>query len=298
MMKKEIQIALVAIIGIVLLYFGLQFLKGRNLFSSDKNYYVKFNNISGLSPPSPVYVNGYRVGVVEDIFYNYEHQDEIVAVVGLNSQMHLPKGSTAEIASDLLGNIKLELVLGPNPADILSPGDTIFGGLQQGSIAKVGEMIPQIQAMLPKLDSILMNVNMLLADPALKNSLHHIDNITGNLTTTTNELNAMATALNRQLPSMVKNADGMLANANDLTRNLNELDLAATMTKVNNTLANVEQMTAKLNSNEGTLGLLMRDPGLYNNLNATMIHADSLMMDLKQHPKRYVHFSVFGKKDK
>ena len=297
-MKKEIQIALVAIIGIVLLYFGLQFLKGRNLFSSDKNYYVKFNNISGLSPPSPVYVNGYRVGVVEDIFYNYEHQDEIVAVVGLNSQMHLPKGSTAEIASDLLGNIKLELVLGPNPADILSPGDTIFGGLQQGSIAKVGEMIPQIQAMLPKLDSILMNVNMLLADPALKNSLHHIDNITGNLTTTTNELNAMATALNRQLPSMVKNADGMLANANDLTRNLNELDLAATMTKVNNTLANVEQMTAKLNSNEGTLGLLMRDPGLYNNLNATMIHADSLMMDLKQHPKRYVHFSVFGKKDK
>lgn len=298
MMKKEIQIALVAIIGIVLLYFGLQFLKGRNLFSSDRNYYVKFNNISGLSPSSPVYVNGYRVGVVEDIFYNYEHQDEIVAVVGLNSQMHLPKGSTAEIASDLLGNIKLELVLGPNPADILSPGDTIFGGLQQGSIAKVGEMIPQIQAMLPKLDSILMNVNMLLADPALKNSLHHIDNITGNLTTTTNELNAMATALNRQLPSMVKNADGMLANANDLTRNLNELDLAATMTKVNNTLANVEQMTAKLNSNEGTLGLLMRDPGLYNNLNATMIHADSLMMDLKQHPKRYVHFSVFGKKDK
>ena len=297
-MKKEIQIALVAIVGIVLLYFGLQFLKGRTIFSSDKSYYVKFNNISGLSASSPVYVNGYRVGVVEDIIYDYAQQDEIVAVVGLNSQMHLPKGSTAEIASDLLGNIKLELMLGPNPADILSPGDTISGGLQQGAMTKVGEMLPQIQAMLPKLDSILMNVNMLLADPALKNSLHHIDDITGNLTTTTNELNAMATALNRQLPSMVKNADGMLANANDLTRNLNELDLAATMTKVNNTLANVEQMTAKLNSNEGTLGLLMRDPGLYNNLNATMIHADSLMMDLKQHPKRYVHFSVFGKKDK
>ena len=97
---------------------------------------------------------------------------------------------------------------------------------------------------------------------------------------------------------MVKNADGMLANANDLTRNLNELDLASTMNRVDNTLRNVEQMTAKLNSNEGTLGLLMRDPGLYNNLNATMIHADSLMIDLRQHPKRYVHFSVFGKKDK
>lgn len=296
--SKEIQIALVAIVGIVLLYFGLQFLKGLTIFSTDKNYYVKFQNISGLSASSPVYANGYRVGVVENIIYNFDRQDEIVAVVGLDNQMHLPKGSTAEIASDLLGNIKLELVLGPNPADILSPGDTITGCMQRGAMAQVGEMIPQIQAMLPKLDSILMNVNMLLADPALKNSLHHIDQITGNLTTTTNELNAMASTLNRQMPSLVKNADGMLANANDLTRNLNALDLAGTMAKVNNTLENVEQMTAKLNSNEGTLGLLMRDPGLYNNLNATMMHADSLMIDLKAHPKRYVHFSVFGKKDK
>ena len=122
--------------------------------------------------------------------------------------------------------------------------------------------------------------------------------MTGSLNQTTVQLHAMATTLNQQLPSMVKNADGMLANANDLTRNLNELDLAKTMAKVNNTLQNVEQMTAKLNSNEGTLGLLMRDPELYNNLNATMMHADSLMIDLKQHPKRYVHFSVFGKKDK
>ena len=97
---------------------------------------------------------------------------------------------------------------------------------------------------------------------------------------------------------MLKNADGMLANANDLTRNLNELDLAATMAKVNQTLQNVEEMTAKLNSNEGTVGLLMRDQGLYYGLNSTMMHLDSLMIDLRQHPKRYVHFSLFGKKDK
>ena len=288
------------------MYAGLQFLKGRTIFSSDRNYYVKFKDISGLSASSPIYTNGYRVGVVESIIYDYDHQDQIVAVIGLNNQMRLPKGSTAEIASDLLGNIKLELKLGPNPADILSPnpadilspGDTISGGLQQGTMTQVGAMIPQIQAMLPKLDSILMNVNLLLSDPALKNSLHHIDQITGNLTTTTNELNVMASTLNKQMPSLVKNADEMLGNANSLTRNLNDLNLAATMAKVNNTLENVEQMTAKLNSNEGTLGLLMRDPELYNNLNATMMHADSLMIDLKSHPKRYVHFSVFGRKDK
>jgi phospholipid/cholesterol/gamma-HCH transport system substrate-binding protein len=295
---KEMQIGLVAIIGIVVLYFGLQFLKGLTGFSSDSRYYVKFDNISGLSASSPVYANGYRIGVVEEIFYDFQHQSQIVASVGLKKEMRLPKGSSAQIVSDLLGNIKLELVLGPNPADLLAPGDTIKGGIQSGMMGAAANMMPQIQAMLPKLDSILVSVNQLLADPALKNSLHHIDEITGNLTTTTNELNALTTSLNRQMPSMLQNADGMLANANDLTRNLNELDLAATMAKVNNTLQNVEQMTAKLNSNEGTLGLLMRDPELYNNLNATMMHADSLVIDLKQHPKRYVHFSIFGKKDK
>ena len=298
MKRKEIQIALMAIIGMVVLYFGLQFLKGLSLFSTDRNYYVKFKDISGLSASSPIYANGFKVGVVENIIYDYTNQNDIVAVIGLDNQMQLPKGSKAEIASDLLGNIKLELVLGPNPVDLLTPGDTLIGGPQKGAMAMVADMVPQIQAMLPKLDSILMNVNLLLSDPALQNSLHNIDQMTGSLNQTTVQLHAMATTLNQQLPSMVKNADGMMANANDLTRDLNELDLAKTMAKVNNTLQNVEQMTAKLNSNEGTLGLLMRDPELYNNLNATMMHADSLMIDLKQHPKRYVHFSVFGKKDK
>ena len=296
--SKEIQIGLVAIVGIVVLYFGLHFLKGLTMFSSDSKYYVKFNDISGLSASSPVYANGFRVGVVEEVFYDYQHFDQIVASVSLNKEMRLPKGSSAQIVSDLLGNIKLELVLGTNSSDLLVPGDTIKGGIQSGMMGAAANMMPQIQAMLPKLDSILISVNQLLADPALKNSLHHVDEITANLTTTTNELSALTASLNRQMPSMLQNADGALANANNLTRNLNELDLAATMAKVNNTLQNVEQMTAKLNSNEGTLGLLMRDPQLYNNLNSTMMHADSLVIDLKQHPKRYVHFSVFGKKDK
>ena len=295
--SKEMQIALVAVVGIVVLFFGLQFLKGLTVFSTDNKYYVKFKDISGLSASSPIYANGYRVGVVQDIIFDYENNRDIVAVIGIDKQMRLPKGSMAEIASDLLGNIKLELVLGSDAA-CLAPGDTISGGPRIGAMNKAAGMIPQVEAMLPKLDSILASVNALLADPALGNSLHHIDQLTGNLTTTSHELNRLTASLNQQMPQMLKNADGMLANANTLTRNLNELDLAGTMQKVDNTLRNVEQMTAKLNSKDGTLGLLMRDPSLYNNLNATMMHADSLMIDLKQHPKRYVHFSVFGKKDK
>lgn len=296
--SKEVQIALVAIVGIVVMFFGLKFLKGMTLFSSAESYYAKFNNVAGLSVSSPVYSNGYRVGVVEDVIYNYDGTNEIVAVLGLNNKMRLPNGTKAEISKDLMGNVELDLILGPNPVDQMEPGDTIFGQIQQSALAKAGEMIPQIQQMLPKLDSILANVNMLLSDPALSHSLHNIDQITANLTSTTNELHHLSANLKTQVPGMIEKADNVLDNTNTLTKNLSDLDIAMTMAKVNNTLQNVEQMTAKLNSNEGTLGLLMRDQELYRNTASTIGHVDSLMIDLKQHPKRYVHFSLFGRKDK
>ena len=295
--NKEIQIAVVAILGVIVLYYGMNYLKGLTI-STESNYYVKFNDISGLSNSCPVYANGYKVGVVENIIYDFDNPGNILAVLEIKDEMRVPKGTTADIVSDFLGNIKLELKLGDRAVGFLEPEDTIDGGQDKGALSKAAEMIPQVQALLPKLDSILVSVNALLADPAIANSLHNIDQITGSLTSTSRELNRLTASLNSHMPQMLENADGLLANTNNLTRNLNELDLAATMQKVDNTLRNVEQLTAKLNSNDGTLGLLMRDPGLYNNLNATMMHADSLMIDLRQHPKRYVHFSVFGKKDK
>lgn len=295
---KEVQIAFVAILGIAVLFFGLQFLKGLTMFSGDDNYYVRFNDVSGLSVSSPVYANGYRVGVVEDVIFDYEHQEGVVAVVGLDKKLRLPKGSVAKISSDMMGNLKLELMLGTNLAEVHAPGDTISGVAQQGMMDQAAALIPTVESILPKLDSILANVNALLADPALSNSLHHVDAITAELSSTSQELHRLSSSLNKQMPRMLENADGVLANANEMTRNLNDLDIAATMNSVNATLKNVEQMTAKLNSNDGTLGLLMRDGELYRNLTSTMLHTDSLMIDLKQHPKRYVHFSIFGKKDK
>jgi phospholipid/cholesterol/gamma-HCH transport system substrate-binding protein len=295
---KEIQIALVAIVGVVVLFFGMQFLKGLSLFNTDNSYYVAFNDISGLGASSPVYANGYKVGVIKKIIYDYNHQDNIVAVMGLDKQMQLPKGSTAEIESDMLGNIKVNLVLGKNPLEQMEPGDTLKGGMASGAMAKVESMVPAIEKMLPKLDSILASLNVILADPAIPHSLHNIEHITNNLTVTSSQLNVLMGGLNRGVPQMMSKANDVLDNTNRLTKKLNDVDVAETMAKVNATLDNVHELTNKLNSNEGTLGLLMRDPSLYNNLNATMTHADSLVSDLKAHPKRYVHFSVFGKKDK
>ena len=295
---KEVQIALVAVVGIVVLFFGMKFLKGLTLLSTDDSYYVEFKDITGVSASCPVYANGYRVGVVEDVIFNYDDQEKIVAVLGLDKHLRLPKASTAEIASDLLGNVKLELKFGPDREDILEPGDTIMGKQQAGALGKAADMLPQVEKMLPKVDSILASVNMLLMNPAIANSLHHVDLITGHLVTTTNELNRLTAALNHQMPGTLTRVDSLLDNTTTLTKHLSDLDIAMTLAKVNNTLQNVEEMTAKLNSNEGSIGLLMRDQQLYRNMTSTMGHVDSLVIDLKQHPMRYVHFSLFGRKDK
>lgn len=296
--SKEVQISLVAIAAIVVLFFGMQFLKGQHLFSTDNTYYIKFKNVSGLSASCPIFANGYKVGVVERIDYDYASPEDIVAVVAVNREMKLPQGTVAEIASDVLGNVKLQLLMGSMSAGIMAVGDTLDGGIEKGTMGKAADLIPQIGQMLPKLDSILSSVNHLLADPSVGNTLHNVEQITSDLTATTTELQHLSANLNRQVPSMLTKADTMLGNTEQLTRNLSQVDVAAMMDKVNATLVNVEQMTSALNSKDGTLGLLMRDASLYSNLNATMSHADSLMIDLKSHPKRYVHFSIFGKKDK
>lgn len=295
-LRKEVQIALVAIVAIVVLFFGMKFLKGLSLFSTDNVYYIKFDNISGLSASSPVYANGFRVGVVKDIVYNYERSDEIFAVVGLDNRLRMPVGTKAELESDMLGNIKINLTMPVDMSRVMAVGDTINGVVEGGALAQAAEMIPTIQQMLPKLDSILTSLNTILADPAISSSIHNVDVVTSNLTTTTSQLNVLMSQLNRDVPGMMTKANNMLDNTNRLTENLSQIDVASTMAKADETLENVREMTAALNNRQGSLGLLLHDPGLYNNLNSTMRDADSLLVDLRQHPKRYVHFSIFGRK--
>ena len=295
---KEVQIALVAIVGLVVLFFGLQFLKGVNLTSTDSRYYAQFDDMSGLSANSPVYADGYKVGIVKDIIFNYGGSQPNLAVLDIDAKRRLPKGTAAEIETDMLGNVELNLLLANNPRERMQPGDTIMGNMSQGLLGRVETVLPALEKMLPKLDSILTSVNTLLADPAIANSLHNMERISSDLTVTTRELNTMMGSVNRQLPGLLTKADGVMDNTQRLTANLSAIDVQATMAKVNATLDNVEKMTQALNCKEGTIGLLMRDPSLYLNLSNTMRSADSLLIDLKAHPKRYVHFSLFGKKDK
>ena len=297
-LTKEIKIALVAIVGILIMYFGINFLKGMNLFSTNNAYYMTFDDIQGLGASTPIYADGYKVGIVDGLEYDYKENGPIKVKVDIIKDLRIPQGSKAEIVKDLMGNLQVNLLLANNPRERVEPGGIIPGAVNGGMMDKAANLVPVVEKMLPKLDSILTSVNALLADPALAASLHNVETITSNLTVSTRELNTLMAGLNKQVPGMIGKANGVLDNTNRLTANLASLDVQGTLNKVNQTLESAHQFTEKLNSNQGSLGLLMNDTELYDNLTSTMGHADSLVIDLKAHPKRYVHFSVFGRKDK
>lgn len=296
---KEVRIALFALAGIFVLFAGMNFLKGIIVFSDDNTYKVTMDNLAGLSVSSPVYADGYKVGVVRNIDYNYDGEgDGTMIYIDVDKDMRIPVGTTAEVESDLMGNVKLNLLLANNPRQRLEPGGIIKGALATGALDELKAMVPTIKAIVPKLDSILTSVNTLLADPAIAAILHNAEASTANLKTTTASLNKLMAQLDGKVPALLDKADHTLANTETLTSNLAQLDIQGTMASVNATLQNCKELTDKLNSTEGTIGKFLNDASVYNNLNATMRDADSLMIDLKAHPSRYVHFSVFGKKSK
>jgi phospholipid/cholesterol/gamma-HCH transport system substrate-binding protein len=177
-----------------------------------------------------------------------------------------------------------------------TPGDTLEGKVNAGLMGVAAEtLVPQMAAILPKLDSIMHSLNQLLADPAVANTLHNAEQITANLDVTTRQLNSL---MKNDLPALTNRMNHIADNFAVMSDNLKGIDYAATMQKVDSTLYNVEQLTAKLNRTDNTVGLFFNDPSLYQNLSTTANNAAQLLEDLKEHPKRYVHFSLFGKKDK
>lgn len=295
---QEIKIALVAVAGLVALFFGMKFLKGSNLLSSSDTYYLVFSDISGLTESSPIFAAGYQVGRIKKIYFDYSHIEKIKVLAEVDRKMKIPMGSTASISSDVLGNIKVTLNIAPHRGQYVQPGGVISGSIDTGTVGKMTEMVPTIKQILPKLDSVMFHLNALLADPALAHSIHNIDEITNNLSTSSKQLHILLTNVNREVPGIVSKTNLVLANTEQFTDNLRKIDVASTMTKVDEAMADVQEFTSKINNNSGTFGLLLKDPTLYYNLNQTMKNIDSLAVNLRQQPKRYVHFSLFGRKNK
>lgn len=292
---KEVKIGIAGIAALCILVYGINYLKGIHLFKPTSYFYVKFENVNGLTKSSPVFADGYSVGIVRNLYYDYTHPGNVVAEIDVDPDLRIPKGSTAELAAEMLGGVRMNLLLANNPREKYEIGDTIPGNLNNGMLEQVSNLMPQIEKMLPKLDSILTSLNTVLGDPAIPATLHNVQNLTASMANTSRQLEKV---MNNDIPQLTGKLNTIGDNFATISSNLKEIDYAAAMQRVDSTLANVKMITDKLTQKDNTVGLLLNDPALYNNLSSTAANAASLLEDLKSHPKRYVHFSLFGKKDK
>ena len=293
---KEAKIGLVSIVSLALLYLGINYLKGVNLFKPVNHYYVAFSNVKGVTVSSPVFVEGFKVGLVREISYDYDTTGKISVLVSLEDKMRINKGSYITVVNSFLGGAELHIHLNTFVDDYFHSGDTIEGRMETDMMTSVQEnLLPGIEQMMPKLDSILGGLQTLVNHPALTQSLAHVEQTTASLEHSSRRLDQL---LAKDVPVIVENLKGITTNFESVSGQLKELDLAGTMRTVNATLANLKLTTDKLNSADNSLGLLLNDRQLYDNLNGTMENASLWLLDLREHPKRYVHFSLFGSKQK
>ena len=304
--KKNVLIGLTVVVSICILYWGIEYLKGINLLKPANFYYAKFEKVNGLTVASPVTVNGFKVGQVREITYDYD-TNQISVELSFEKGLKIPDGSTITFSNELLGAAALQLNLGASKT-YMEVGSVIPTQIQGGLMDKVGnDMMPALVSILPKVDSIVGSVNQILANPAIAASVTRCDAITRELAASSAQLTELMASLNKAIPGMVHNANGVLANANALTGdlrtttgnlntitgNLKELPLDTTLNRINATLANVQRLTAKLNNENSSLGMLLNDKKLYQNATSTVASLDSLLQEEKKHPKKSVTIKVF-----
>ena len=292
--KRELWIGILGIIAILTVYLLINFFKGIDIFNDGNRYYVKFSNIGEIVNSSPVYINGYKVGHVSNVIYDFADAKEVCVEMTVDSRLKVPYDSEALINNKMLGSSVISLVLGDSDRYVAS-GDTIGGRLNGGMMDEASKMIPQITAMMPKLDSILVSLNSILGNPAIVNSTNNIERLTEELNKTTEIVNSLLKDdISVAADKLVQIEDDLLK----VSSQLSEVDYANIVSSLEGSLKNIEDITAQLNSGEGTVGMLLKDSTLYQRLDATCGAANALLDDLKENPKRYVHFSIFGRKEK
>ena len=292
---KEVKIGIASIIALGVVVYGINYLKGIRMFKPSSYFYFKYEDVNALAKSSPVFADGFRVGIVSDISYDYNQRGNVVVEVELDKDMRIPKGSTGELVTEMMGGVRMNILLANNPRESYSVGDTIPGTLNNGIMAGAAELMPQIEKMLPKLDSILISLNTILSNPDIPATLKSVRNSTANLEAASGQMRKL---MNKDIPQLTGKLNTISDNFVVISSNLKEIDYAATFNKIDSTIHNVQLITQKLNSKDNSVGLLLNDPALYNNLNTASANAASLLEDLKANPKRYVHFSIFGRKQK
>lgn len=303
---REIKVGLLATVCLFLLFFGFNFLKGVNIFSPTNSYHGVYYNLHGLEEQAAVYIRGHKVGQVDAIHYDFTRDSAFTIDISVNTDIALPEGTQMALVSDgLLGGMAIELQL-PKVTNEGMNELTNEGVIAHGAFVPTiyvpglmenlqSELIAKIASAVENVDTLVAQLNTQLEGEHLKATLCNADRISSDLTSVSADLKSLMAT---RVPSIVDNADTTIANLNIIVADIKDANLKATVARVDTAVAGVNALIADVRSAEGTVGQLLYNKSLYNHIDAAVISADSLLTDLKAHPKRYVHFSVFGKKDK
>lgn len=307
MISKEFKVGLLALVAGCILYFGFKYLKGINMFSDSNHYYAAYERIDGLQVSNPVMVNGFIVGRVSNISIMQNQGNQMLVELELESDLLVGNASEAQLADNgLLGGkmIDLKLIAGTGNAQE-------FDTLKSLRVEPMTALLQEKAAPLMEgVDTIMVNVNTLISNYA--NMSESIKTLVDNASAATvranqllanNQQDISATlkhfnALSAKLLEQQKQIDPILSKLNVLGDSLTQIEVAALSKDMRTTLAELNSTMGSINKAEGNVGKLMKDEALYENMNQTVKDLDSLFIDLKENPKRYVHFSLFGKKDK
>ena len=315
--SNETKVGSLTAISIVLLILGFNFLKGKNLTAKTMRFYAVFGNIQGLASSNAVVINGKQVGTVYSTDGGQDMRRIIVAI-SMNQSVNIPDNSVAVISPSILGTTSVEIKLGSSNI-YKQNGDTLAtiasSGMFDEALQKVDPVLMQVKNAVISLDSVLSTVNSVF-DPNTKNNIRAVmENLNKTTATLAISSASLQTLLNTQTGTLAKTLDNVssftgglknnnakidqtLTNLEATTAKLSRLEIEKTLTSLDLTVTELKNTIGKVNSDKGTLGLLINDTKLYNNLNATSNKLNLLLDDVRTHPKRYVNISVFGKKDK
>lgn len=300
--SKELLIGLCVLATLLILFFGIDYLKGINVFKAANYYYASYTDVAGLAQSAPVTVNGYKVGLVREIEYEYDNPGHVKVELSLDRKLKVPTGTEAVLVTDMLGTSSIELKMASGK-EYHAVGDKLIGVNSKGLMDNVSnEILPAVGSMVPKIDSLLTAVTALVTDPAMTSSVKRLDNIMANLETSTRQLSAVMASV----PNIAGDAKVTMGNVREISQNLTGLsaDLSAaaaelkkmpldsTLNNVYRITANLEYITRQLNSKNSSAGLLLTDPTLYNNLVNATASVDSLLIDIKKNPKRYISIKL------
>lgn len=302
-MKKELKVGVLAIVAIGLLIFGYNFLKGNNVFSSSRVFYAVYDNVEGLSPSAPVSINGYQVGTVTDI--QFIKTGQLLVTMNINNDFNFSEASVAQIyGGGLIGGKSMQIELDNTSTEAAKSGDTLQSSVEEGLIELVNEKLTplkdKISNAVVEVDTLLSSINYVF-DVNTRNNLR---NSIKNLNETLTSLNHSAVKIEGVLNSNTDNINSTIENFRYTSDNLSKM--SDTLSKIefnrlvqnaNETMLNLKEISNGLKDGNGSLGKFINDDKIYINLENATRELEELLGDIKLNPKRYVHFSMFGKND-